>query len=156
MGPVRSEKGKIMIATVALEVTTCPTCGVTYAAPEHMIAELRRNGGTIFCPSGHRGSWKETETDRIRKQLEAEQRQTAILTSQLDQEKALTADQRKRKEKIERQLIATKGVVTRLKNKAAKGECPCCSESFPDLAAHMTAAHPEYEQTPDVVEDDQT
>lgn len=39
---------------------------------------------------------------------------------------------------------ATKGVLTRTKNRVAKGACPCCNRYFRDVHSHITSQHPEY------------
>lgn len=44
----------------------------------------------------------------------------------------------------ERRLAATKGVVTRIKNRVGKGVCPCCKRTFPNLGAHMSEKHPDW------------
>lgn len=45
----------------------------------------------------------------------------------------------------ERQLKATRGVVTRVKNRVSKGVCPCCNRYFEQLHKHMETQHPDYQ-----------
>ncbi len=48
------------------------------------------------------------------------------------------------REATERQLSATRGVVTRIKNRVGHGVCPCCNRTFGDLYRHMSTKHPGY------------
>ena len=49
---------------------------------------------------------------------------------------------REREETTERRLNATRGVVTRIKNRVGHGVCPCCNRSFTNVARHMASEHP--------------
>lgn len=64
--------------------------------------------------------------------------------SKSDQLKADVDWQKKRRNEAEKSLIATKGVVTRLKNRARNGVCPCCIRTFKDLHMHMASEHPNF------------
>lgn len=121
-----------------LEQIVCCRCGMVFGIPEQWSRQKREKGGEFFCPAGHLLTFGESELQRTKRQLmQAEQR--------LDQEKAAKEHQRKQREKAERKLSATKGVVTRLKNRTAQGRCPCCDASFPNLEQHMRDAHPDFE-----------
>jgi hypothetical protein len=52
--------------------------------------------------------------------------------------------EREAKEQAERRLSATRGVVTRIRNRVANGVCPCCNRTFADLHRHMASQHPEF------------
>jgi hypothetical protein len=43
-----------------------------------------------------------------------------------------------------RGAAAQKGQKTRIKNRIARGVCPCCNRSFADLGAHMQQKHPHF------------
>lgn len=127
---------------VRLATTVCPACGVTFAMPEHMRSSRLQDGKNFFCPGGHSIVFRDGENDKLRKQV-------AKLTSDIDQQRAATREARDKAEAAERRVTAQKAVVTRMKNRAAKGHCPCCDKLFPDLESHMKDAHPDYEATPD-------
>lgn len=48
------------------------------------------------------------------------------------------------REAAQHQSRAFKGVVTKLKKRAANGVCPCCNRTFVDLARHMAGKHPTF------------
>lgn len=45
-------------------------------------------------------------------------------------------------------MHAARGQVTRLKNRAAAGVCPCCNRTFHQLVRHMAAKHPDFAAEP--------
>jgi hypothetical protein len=44
----------------------------------------------------------------------------------------------------ERRRRAEKAAKTKIKNRVAKGVCPCCNRTFQNLADHMKSKHPDY------------
>lgn len=121
--------------TGALTVLSC-WCGIRHAVPESLRNyQLRkRDDGqsyAIFCPLGH--EHVPAATTRIQQ-----------LEQALAVEQTRHAQTRARRDEIERQLTATKGVVTRTKNRISKGVCPCCKRHFGNLHRHMTTQHPDY------------
>lgn len=114
-------------------VIDCPQCQVEFAVTESYEARRRTDGKTFYCPTGHSMSYG----DNVQAQLKRERDKTARLTSRLDQ---VRAD----RDAIERSRRATKGQLTRVKNRVAKGVCPCCNQTFSDLAQHMETKHPDY------------
>lgn len=121
--------------TGELEATPCCVCGITFGVPSRYLQEIRETGGSLHCPNGHSLTWRE-HAGNVRKQLE---RQLAAERARLDQAKAEIASQRGR-------LNATRGVVTRLRNRVANGVCPCCNRSFENLRRHMTTKHPDWKK----------
>lgn len=115
------------ITTTLIEVPC--TCGVWFAIPQRMIDARREDGGTFYCPNGHKLSYGETALDKERKGA-------GRLAAQLDQEQAA-------RRATERSLAAQKGATTRLKRRAVAGVCPCCNRTFKQLARHMASKHPE-------------
>ena len=128
-----------MIVEVSVELLpiTCAQCGCVFGLSRTMYDNLRAVGGGFFCVNGHSLTYGETEVQRLRKEK-------ARLTSTLDQERAQRHEERERAKRAEATL---KGHVTRLKNQAATGQCPCCDKAFPDLEAHMKESHPGFEQS---------
>jgi hypothetical protein len=49
--------------------------------------------------------------------------------------------EREWRKQAQNQARAFKGRVTRLKNRAAAGVCPCCNRTFAQLARHMATKH---------------
>lgn len=120
----------------ALVVTTC-WCGLRQAIPSELMRQAEHNGKAIYCPLGHTWVVVETEAERLRRQLAAEEGKVADYRRWL-------AEERARAERAERRRAAAKGQLTRTKNRIAKGVCPCCNRSFVDLARHMETKHPDY------------
>jgi len=125
---------------VCLEVLDCPSCGVEFAAPSRIIKSRRESGGDIYCPNGHVSTWTDTELKRLRRELAAEQQRA-------NRERQMRIDEMNEHEVTQRRLAATKGVVTRTKNRVGCGVCPCCSRSFQNLKRHMQSKHPEYAES---------
>lgn len=121
-------------ATVDLEVLSCWVCGCTFGVPYSVKQNMKSRGETLFCPKGCRLGLGEPDWKRRQAQLER----------QLSTAKRRADNLENRAESAERSLSATKGVVTRLKNRASKGVCPCCNRHFSNLQRHMETQHPDY------------
>lgn len=107
----------------------CPTCGVPVILTDNHERRLRESKATFYCPNGHPQSFKTGELDRLKKELESAKRD---------------ADwQRQRREQEERSHAATRGQMTKLKNRVTNGVCPCCNRTFKNLQRHMQSKHPE-------------
>lgn len=121
-----------MTYTGTLVVQECCNCGIWFAIP-HGLNEraLRDHSVSFWCPLGHRQHYiGKTEAEKLRERVAATER---------------TAEHyRSRAETAIRSRNALKGQVTKVKNRVAKGVCPCCKRSFPELAAHMESKHPEF------------
>jgi hypothetical protein len=120
-----------------LTVVIC-WCGMTHAVPTELRDyQLRcfqdgRTVPSIFCPVGHGHAPAGTpEVEKVRQELQRAQSRTASLVARLDQEKASHA--------------ATKGQLTKTRNRAAKGVCPCCNRSFVNVARHVATKHPDFQ-----------
>jgi len=119
--------------TGLLEVVTC-SCGVVYGLDVDYIKERRKDHKIWRCPNGcSRYFPQDNEVERLRRENAALERRAANAI-----ERAALAD---------RQRAAAKGAVTKLKNRAAAGMCPCCKRSFVALAAHIASQHPTFNQT---------
>lgn len=122
-----------------LSVKECPVCGVHYAIPEGMYdACLRRmrsdakNGW--YCPNGH---FLVPTADTLNA-VKAKAKRDAELAARREQHL------RDRLDHTEAQRRSEKAAKTRIKNRVAKGVCPCCNRSFVDLAKHMAGQHPDF------------
>ncbi len=124
------------IITEAFHVVSCYTCGVRFGIESTLHQRVVTDAkGSVHCPAcGALTCWRESEDKKQIKELERK----------LKWEADNAARQREQKEAAEASLIATKAVVTRIKNRAAVGVCPCCNRTFKQLAAHMAMKHPDF------------
>lgn len=113
----------------------CPRCGVRFAMPANLIASLRETKATFYCPNGHGQSYRGSETERLKRELEA-----AKLRVQRAEETAMT--RLRERDAAELQVRLTRGKLRAHKQRAANGVCPCCKRSFVQLARHMRTKHP--------------
>ena len=120
-----------------LETHTCGECGVTFAMPELLLNARRKDGQGFYCPNGHCRVFTETEAQRLQRKLEGAQRHAGRLAAERDQLEASNRAQRAATTRARNQR-------DRLKTRARAGVCPCCNRTFKQLAAHMTAKHPDY------------
>lgn len=113
-----------------LYATECWVCGIAFAWPDHMDDRARERGTTFYCPNGHSIRYGESEATKLRAQLAREEGRVAQYRSEAEY-----AENRRRAEKAAK---------TRLKNRIAKGVCPCCNRHFANVQKHIEGQHPEY------------
>jgi len=122
--------------TTILNTLLCADCGMPFGIPVDFEQRRRDDGKTFYCPKGCKNVYRQSEVERLREQVARAERQRdwaqASRTAADDQARA--AEYRRR---------AAVGQVTRMRNKLARGECPACEQTFPDLAGHMAEQHPE-------------
>lgn len=104
---------------------------------------LRRSHQTFYCLWGHpqsyiEGDSEETKLRRERDRLRQDQARLIGEAAQLREERDAETHR----------VTAAKGRITRLKNRAATGHCPCCNRVFVDLLSHMKSKHSDYEAQP--------
>jgi len=119
---------------------TCGKCGVVFGLGERFLKARQEDHQTFWCPNGHgRVFTSETEAEKARKEARMwKQREEFARAAQGAAEaQARAAEYRRRYEK---------GRMTRLRNKMAAGECPCCQTVFPNVAEHMASEHPDFMQ----------
>lgn len=125
--------------SVDMFVMTCASCGVIFGITTEYEAARRKDTRSFHCPNGHTLSWKQSEADRLARDLAQAVR---------DRDAAWTAHDAARDQlkASERSLAATKGHVTRLRNRIAAGVCPVqtCQRSFQNVKAHIANKHPEW------------
>lgn len=141
----------MMVVTDTLEAQPCPNCGIRFAAPASFFAARRKDCGKFYCPNGHVLSWHETDADRLRQERDLLKQRLAQKDDELkhkDQQiesiRSYWQDAEDRVSHESRRVSAAKGQVTKLKNRAAAGVCPCCSRSFQNLKSHMATKHPAF------------
>jgi hypothetical protein len=133
----RIQERHALTITNNLIVTDCAACGVVFAITEEFRASRQKDGKTFYCPNGHTLHYSESEAERLRKKLERTEQQLAW-------QRDMREGANRRADAAERKLRATKGVVTKMKKRAAAGICPCCNRHFVQLERHMANKHPDY------------
>jgi len=125
-------------------VEYCCECGVAFGISRELYNEClsRGRGRMFYCPNGHGQHYTGTEAERLKEELATVKQKLAWEAEQAKRQKS-EADYQARR------AAAARGLVTKLKNKAAKGECPCCGETFPDLHKHIAESHPEFIENKD-------
>lgn len=119
-----------------LEEITCWVCGIKFAMPRPYSQRKRENGGGFSCPNGDRLAFGESELDKIRRERDRLQQRIAQKDDDISA--------------AERRVTAAKGQITRLKNRANAGVCPCCNRTFSNMARHMKTQHPDHD--PNVID----
>jgi hypothetical protein len=128
---------------IEMERFCCGQCGIEFYVPPHFARECREKGSdkTWYCPNGHPRVFRQSEADKLRQERDRLQQRIA----QKDDE---IAAERRRREDAERRTSAARGQVTKMKNRASAGVCPCCNRTFKQLAAHMKTKHPGFMAEP--------
>jgi hypothetical protein len=123
--------------TVTLVDLSCCSCGLLFAVPERLKTQRQRDGGSFYCPNGHRQQFTVTEADRLREELERERRHR-------ERAETRAIHYRDQADAADRSAAAYKGQATKLRKRVANGVCPCCRRSFAQLGRHMATKHPDY------------
>ena len=123
--------------TKTIEPVTCGSCQILFGLEVSHHAKLRRTGAWFHCPNGHQIHYYESDEQKLRDELVRQKART-------DQAEEDARCQRRRVALKDRQISARKAVATRLRNKIARGRCPCCSHQFKDLERHMKTEHPKW------------
>lgn len=108
----------------------CCDCGVNFGMTKSFYSSRLRTGNNFYCPNGHSMVYNNGENAKLREKAKKYRKW-------YDEEV-------ERRCIAEGSLRATKGHLTRTRNRISKGVCPCCNRSFKDLAAHMENKHPDY------------
>lgn len=122
----------------------CCACSGTFAIDAALNKRARVDKKVpVYCAAcGTKQGWGgQTPIDRARTEVNSE---LVRLKQKNEHLEAVAESRRERAETAERSLSATKGVVTKIKNKISKGICPCCNRSFTNLRRHMNSKHPDY------------
>lgn len=129
---------------MSLEQRHCPICFIEYAAPATLIAARRQDGKSFYCPQGHELVFRDSDYDRIRRERDQLKQEAARLAEEAEFQRRIAAAARDARKAAERSAAAARGQVTKLKNRASAGVCPCCNRSIRQLALHMKTKHPEF------------
>lgn len=127
---------RTFIETETYTSIRCCDCGMIFFVPELWDKEHRFTGNGFYCPNGHPLTY---DGDQKKMQREMARKQAA-----LDQERADNERLRGENNALDRRRQAQRSATTRLKNRIARGKCPCCGNDFADVAKHMAEKHPGY------------
>lgn len=133
--------------TVTFEEIVCGAegCSERFAVPAETYQRWRRTHESWYCPKGHCRSYHhESDLEKLRRE---KTEQAARMQRQIDYERERKESEIRTRMHITRRLNATRGVLTRTKNRVAHGVCPCCGRTFQQLARHMAGKHPDYVAT---------
>ena len=117
----------------------CCVCGLLFGVPPNFARDRREDGASWWCPNGHNQYFTETESARLRRQLEAAQRQA---------QDARRSEEfwRERNAASQRSVSAYRGQLTKVRRRVGNGVCPCCKRTFKNLQDHMEGQHPDYKE----------
>lgn len=122
-------------------LTNCATCKISFYLPGTVYDRAQASSSVSFyCPNGHSSIYSDTETARLKRQLEQEKKRLEWANKDL----TMVRQQRDRQE---RKARAFKGIITKTKKRVGQGVCPCCNRFFSKLHAHMMVKHPKYKET---------
>lgn len=115
----------------------CGECGIEHYVPKAFDDNQQALGskGGWHCPNGHSRVYRESEADAVRRERDR-------LKQQLAQKDDEIRAQREHREAAERSAAARKGQITKLRNRASAGVCPCCNRTVSQMARHMASKHP--------------
>lgn len=120
----------------------CGSCGGVYAIGEVYRDKCQDDGSSWNCPYCRRG-WgysKNSRIEQLRRELKSVEESRARESRWHDQTRVRLKDAKRSRD-------AHKGQVTRLRNRAVAGVCPCCNRTFRQLAAHMKTKHPTWNKS---------
>lgn len=126
---------------VHFEHQDCIECHMVFMVPVGFTRERRRDARTFYCPNGHKMTYGKTEADRLKEQLQAQERAMVEAEKAVQREHRWRVEAEAESKHTKQRLSAQKGVTTRLKNRVSKGVCPCCNRTFINLQRHMSTKH---------------
>lgn len=120
---------------VAMVTDDCCICGVIFAMPTSLQTERLRDGGTFYCPNGHAQHYVETKEQQLEQELQQAK-------DRLDAERGWTRKLTEDLGSEQRRHAATKGQLTKTRNRIHAGVCPDCHRHFENVERHMASKHP--------------
>jgi len=113
-------------------VMECGECGVHFCVTGPFHRERRERKLAWHCPNGHQRVYGETDAERLKRELAAKEQELAR--------------EREQVARRDRALAASRGQLTKIKNRIQNGVCPCCRRSFQNLMRHMSTQHPDWKE----------
>lgn len=116
----------------------CANCAMLFTIPKIFYEMRKEDGRKFYCPAGHEQYFSESDLDKARRERDR-------LKQMLAQKDDAIADEINRRQDVEKTLAATRGQVTKLRNRAKAGLCtvPGCNRHFTNLERHMASKHSE-------------
>lgn len=134
------ERGITYTRTINMVTESCCNCGVVFGMPSDLQDEFKKDSSKFFyCPNGHRQHYSESESDRLKKELDRVRQ-----SEQLQRQYRQNAEKELSQERIERRKIKTR--LKNVKERVANGVCPCCNRYFENLHRHMSNKHPDFKK----------
>ncbi len=121
-----------------LVLVECCNCGMHFAMPKDFTCSRRNDHKWFCCPNGHHQHF----TTKTREQKLTEERDEERRAREFWETREACA--RTERDAAERRVIGQKAAKTRIKNRIARGVCPCCNRTFRDLHRHMDTKHPDW------------
>lgn len=133
------EEATMSITTTSTTMSpmTCGECGILFNVPHAFKQKRLEDRKTWYCPNGHPRAYIESEADRLRREAEAVRKDAELAWSRFRDERAEHDAER-------RSHAATKGHLTRMRNRIAAGMCPWCKRNISQLREHVGEKHPEH------------
>ena len=110
----------ITIQTVGMK---CGECGVFFWVAQEYHRERKEYGLSWYCPNGHERVYRESDANRLKRELK--EAQAKLANTQFE-------------------LMAAENRIGRLEKRAKNGTCPCCHRQFVQLARHMKSKLPDF------------
>lgn len=128
------------------QVIACGQCKEQFCVSGDLYDVLVRSGRDWWCPNGHRRHFSlgPSEADTLRQERDRLKQQIAQKDDAIAAERRRGDSLRDDRDYERRRVAAAKGQVTRLKNRASGGVCPCCTRTFQNLQRHMAHQHPDF------------
>jgi len=108
-----------------------------YAAGVDFFKRMSASSGSWYCPKGHSVTFAKSELDRAREEAQQVRKDADLAWERFRAERAAHDVER-------RSHAATKGHLTRMRNRLAAGMCPWCKRSITQLREHVGEKHPEH------------
>lgn len=120
---------------IGIRAVECGECGIVFGMTDTYYEKRLEDHRTWYCPNGHpRAYLGKSEAEKLQQRL--------------TNERELRRETEQRLERERRAHRATKGKLTKTKNRVAAGVCPCCNRTFQNLGRHMQGQHPDYVEHP--------
>jgi len=131
-----SVRGQTFEIRVQIVTEECCACHVAFGLTSEMQTRLRDTHQSFYCPNGHPQSYLgQTEAERLKIKLRS-------VEQDRDWYKEAESRQSAGRASAERQLAATKGVVTKMRKRAITGTCAFCHRHFTNVQRHVASQHP--------------
>lgn len=130
-----------------MKIVHCCQCKMEFGLNDEFERVARQTSQLFSCPAGHKQHFPqgESESEKLRRERDRLQQRVAEYQDYWQEASDRAA-------KAERRVSAAKGQITKLKNRASKGVCPCCNRHFTNLEQHMANKHPAFMNEPDAAD----